>query len=132
MTIREVVTEPAADELYEMANLFPQTTGLPMIVWVSYRGRARHDVRVKVQITHGSRVNPSNMAVVGVRPVPRLVAGRLSPAGQQLVSQWISLNTDVLVAYREGQIDTATLVQRLKPLSAQPTPLSSGQPSSIP
>ena len=125
----EAITEPTSDELYEMANLFPQTTGLPMIVWVSYRGRARHDVRVKAQITHGSRVNPSNMAVVGVRPVPRLVAGRLSPADQQLVFQWVALNTDVLVAYWEGQIDTSALVQRLKPLSAQPMPPSSGQPS---
>ena len=132
MTIKELVTEPTADELYEMANLFPQTTGLPMIVWVSYRGRARHDVRVKVQITHDSRVNPSNIAVVGVRPVPRLDAGRLPPADQELVSQRISLNTDVLVAYWEGQIETATLLQRLRPLSAQQMPPSARQPSSTP
>jgi hypothetical protein len=121
----ELVTEPSADELYGMANLFPQTTGLPMVVWVSYRGRARHDVRIKVQITHGSRVNPSNMAVVGVRPVPRLIAGRLSSADQQLVFEWAALNTDALVAYWEGQIDTSTLVQRLKSLAT-------GQPSSAP
>jgi hypothetical protein len=36
-----------ADELYEMANLYPAETGLPMTVWVSPRGRARHDVRVR-------------------------------------------------------------------------------------
>jgi hypothetical protein len=121
----ELVTEPSADELYGMANLFPQTTGLPMVVWVGYRGRARHDVRIKVQITHGSRVNPSNMAVVGVRPVPRLIAGRLSSADQQLVFECAALNTDALVAYWEGQIDTSTLVQRLKSLAT-------GQPSSAP
>jgi hypothetical protein len=121
----ELVTEPSADELYGMANLFPQTTGLPMVVWVGYRGRARHDVRITVQITHGSRVNPSNMAVVGVRPVPRLIAGRLSSADQQLVFEWAALNTDALVAYWEGQIDTSTLVQRLKSLAT-------GQPSSAP
>lgn len=125
MKTTELVTEPSADELYGMANLFPQTTGLPMVVWVSYRGRARHDVRIKVQITHGSRVNPSNMAVVGVRPVPRLIAGRLSSADQQLVFEWAALNTDALVAYWEGQIDTSTLVQRLKSLAT-------GQPSSAP
>ncbi len=43
------VREPESDELFEMANLFPRTTGLPMTVWVSPRGNARHDVRVKRQ-----------------------------------------------------------------------------------
>ncbi len=41
------------DDLYEMANLFPRTTGLPMIVWVSPRGRARHDAWIKVSLTPG-------------------------------------------------------------------------------
>ena len=35
-----------AEAPYEMANLTPRMTGLPMVVWVSHRGRARHDVRV--------------------------------------------------------------------------------------
>jgi hypothetical protein len=34
---------------------------------------------------------------------------KLSPAGAQAVIRWISLNTDALVAYWEGQIDTAEL-----------------------
>jgi hypothetical protein len=29
------VREPESDELFEMANLFPRTTGLAMTVWVS-------------------------------------------------------------------------------------------------
>jgi hypothetical protein len=36
------VREPESDELFEMANLFPRTTGLPMTVWVSPRGNTRH------------------------------------------------------------------------------------------
>jgi hypothetical protein len=39
------------DELFEMTNLFPRTTGLPMTVWVSPRGNAPHDVLVKVNMT---------------------------------------------------------------------------------
>src|SRR4051794_23718638 len=64
------VREPENDELFEMANLFPRTTGLPMTVWVSPRGNARHDVRVKVNMTHGNQVTISNTAVVGVCPTP--------------------------------------------------------------
>ena len=50
-------------ELFEMANQFPRTTGLPMTVWVSPRGNARHDVRVKI---HGNQMNMATTAVVGV------------------------------------------------------------------
>lgn len=64
---------------YEMANLTPRMTGLPMVVWVSYRGRAHHDVRVKVQQAHGRRMSLSNTASLAVRPTPHLVAGQLSP-----------------------------------------------------
>jgi len=43
-----ISAEVKNDELFEMANLYPRTTGLPMTVWVSPRGNARHDVRIKV------------------------------------------------------------------------------------
>ena len=66
-------------DLFEMANLYPDTTGLPMTIWVSRCGNARHDVRVKVNMTHGNQMNIADTAVVGVRPTPRVIA-ELSPA----------------------------------------------------
>jgi hypothetical protein len=119
--IRPVADSESEDEgLYEMANLYPDTTGLPMTVWVSPRGNARHDVRIKVNMTHGEQMNIRNTASVSVRPSPRIVAGRLSPEDAPPVFQWISLNADVLIAYWDGRIDTARLIHGLKPLSAQP------------
>jgi len=108
------VREPETDEPFEMANLFPRTTGLPMTVWVSPRGNACHDVRVKVNTTHGNQMTVSNTAVVGVRPVPHIIAGQLSPDDQRGVFEWISLNVGALVAYWEGRIDTVQLGQALK------------------
>ena len=108
------VTEPDADELFEMANLFPRTTGLPMTVWVSPRGNSRHDVRVKVNTTHGDHMNIANTAVVGVRPSPQLIAGYLSPDDQRVVFEWISLNTAAIDEYSDGRIDTIELGQLLK------------------
>jgi hypothetical protein len=32
-----------AEAPYEMVNLVPRMTGLPMTVWASPRGQARHD-----------------------------------------------------------------------------------------
>src|SRR5439155_19589318 len=54
------------NELFEMANLYPRTTGLSMTVWVSPRGNARHDVRIKVNMTHGNQMTVDNTAVVAV------------------------------------------------------------------
>jgi hypothetical protein len=104
------------DELFEMANLYPRTTGLPMTVWVSPRGNARHDVRVKVNMMHGDRMSIDNTAVVAVRPAPRIVEGQLSAEDERAVSEWIRLNAEAIVAYWDGDIDTVQLAQALKPL----------------
>ncbi len=107
-------------DLFEMANLYPAETGLPMTVWVSPRGNARHGVRIKVNMTHGNQMNISNTAVVAVRPTPCLITGRLLPADAQAVFEWLRLNTDTLVAYWNGQIGTIQMAQALKPLPRQP------------
>ena len=115
MTSAKMVSEET-DELFEMANLYPRTTGLPMTVWVSLRGNARHDVRVKVNMAHGNQMNIDNTAVVGVRPSPHLITGRLSANDERAVFEWVVLNRDVIVAYWDGDIDTVQLAQALKPL----------------
>ena len=48
-----------ADDLFEMANLFPRTTGLPMTVWLSPRGNARDDVRITVEMSTGDHMSPA-------------------------------------------------------------------------
>ena len=109
-----------SDEPYEMANLFPRTTGLPMTVWVGPLGNARHDVRIKVNLAHGNQLNIDNTAVVRVRPAPYLVAGRLSSDDERLVFEWIRLNVGMIIAYWDGNLDTAELIQNLKPLPSRP------------
>jgi hypothetical protein len=86
-----------------------------MTVWVGPRGNARH-VRIKVNMAHGNQMNIDNTAVVGVRPAPHVIAGRLSPEDERAVADWVRLNADAIVAYWDGDIDTLELVQTLKPL----------------
>src|SRR5262249_22756766 len=94
-------------DFFLMANLRPKTTGLPMVVWVSERGTARHDVRVKIALQHGDRIDPSHAAAFGVRPTPRLISGHLSAADQCAVSDWIKLNEAARVEYWDGATDTS-------------------------
>jgi hypothetical protein len=102
------------DDLYEMTNIYPRTSGLPMTVWISPRGRARHDVRVKVCRVPGNRMIPEDTAVVAVRPVPALVEGELDGAALAAVSRWIELNRDALVGFWDGEMDGVELGQRLR------------------
>ncbi len=103
----------AEDDLYEVANLYPRTTGLPMTVWVSPRGESRHDARVKVSVHGGDRMVPEDAAVIGIRPDPRLLEGELTPSNLDAVSRWITANRAVLTAFWDGEIDTIEMGQRL-------------------
>jgi hypothetical protein len=102
------------NELFEMANLYPRDTGLPMTVWVSPKGNARHAVRVKVCRPHGDRMLASDTAVVGVRPEPSLIEGPLPTADLKAVSAWIQLNADVLIGYWDGTLSTGDMIRQLQ------------------
>jgi hypothetical protein len=105
-----------AEELFLMTNLYPATTGLPMVVWVGPSYGARHDVRIKVSMGHGTRMDPSNLAVVAVRPVPRVIAGQLSAADFQRVVLWIATNEAAIIDHWNGLTDGVQLGQRLRRL----------------
>jgi hypothetical protein len=94
---------------YEMANLSPRTTGLALTVWVSPRGNARHDIRIKVSLVPG-RMDVENTAVVAVRPQPRLLHGTLGPDDLEQIVAWIRLNHDAIVALWDDRIDTAEFI----------------------
>jgi hypothetical protein len=101
-------------DLFEMANLYPRTTGLPMTVWISPRGGARHDARVKVNTVHGPSMDISKAATVGIRPAPAHLNGPpLSSADLARVSNWIALNEPALIDFWEGRIDTSEALARL-------------------
>jgi len=96
---------------FEMANLFPKHTGLPFVVWISYRGGARHDVRVKV--SRNAKALPGEMASVAIRPQVEIVEGEMSGRDFLLLREWIEKNRAVLVSYWEGDIDTQDALEAL-------------------
>jgi len=112
----EPIEAVEAEDIFTMTNLSPRMTGLPMSIWVSPRGNARHDVRVKVNMTHGRQMNINNAAVVAVRPSPRVVTGRLSSDDQRAVTEWITLNAQAVIDYWDDKLDTDELIERLKRL----------------
>lgn len=96
---------------FEMANLFPKHTGLPFVVWISVRGGARHDVRVKVSAN--AKAMPGDMATVGIRPDIHIVEGELTADAFRQLKAWIELNRATLLSYWEGDIDTQDALESL-------------------
>lgn len=76
-----------------------------MIVWLSERGRARHDQTVSVS----------------VRRAVEVVAGPdLDSRDLALVRQWIELNRATLIAYWDGDLLTDEAIARLRPVAPAP------------
>jgi hypothetical protein len=119
------------DELFLMTNLYPATTGLPMVIWVGPRYGVPHDVRIKVSQTHGQRMDPGNLAVVALRPQPHVVAGHLSSADLQVVSQWIALNEAAIMDHWNGVTDGAQLGQQLQRLPPNRTQRSASRTTTL-
>jgi hypothetical protein len=99
------VEELQGQATYEMANLRPSTTGLPpnIVVFISQRGGAKHDVRVKVS-TNGPKVREDQMSVYAVRPFGYRAGPALSGHDEQLLRAWVEANQRVLVEFWDGDI----------------------------
>jgi hypothetical protein len=116
-----------------MANLFPKHTGLPFVVWISVRGGARHDVRVRV--SSSAKAVPGDyyplvgamaplhyppgiwpdpgMATVALRPAVLVLKGEMETQAFNLLTEWIELNRSTLIAYWENEIDTQDAIAAL-------------------
>lgn len=103
------------DELFLMVNLRSHTTGLPMNVWLSSRGHARHAARIKVQMDHRPQFDIDKLAVVSVDP-PVLMEGYLTSKDLTAVRQWMDLNRSAILDHWNEVTDGNELVRALKPL----------------
>lgn len=111
----EEIDELVGSMLFEMSNIRPKDSGLPMVVWLSFKGKARHDARIKVSKSHGSKIDFNNLVSVTLRPTIRMIpANGLSSDDFHLVVKFIELNSDLILAYWEGEIGTSELMNSLR------------------
>ena len=102
------------DVFFDMANLYPKHTGLPFVVWISVKGGARHDARVKVSLH--PKVQPDELISVAIRPEVRVVEGTMSQEHLTTLTEWIELNREMLLQYWDGEIDTVDAVSMIQKL----------------
>jgi hypothetical protein len=105
--------QPEGQTTFETANLRPETTNLPFVVWVSQRAGAWHDVRV--QVAHSVKVIASQMGVWSVRPFAHVEGPGLDPAEEKLSRDWIQKNQVVLVDFWNADIEyTEDLIEKIQ------------------
>jgi len=100
------------DVFFDMADLYPKHTGLPFVVWISVRGGARHDARVKV--SPHPKVQPHELVSVAIWPEIRVVEGTISQEHLSALTEWIELNREMLLQYWNGDIDTVDAVSMIQ------------------
>jgi hypothetical protein len=109
---------PPQDELFLLSNVYPESSGLPFIVWIScgYEG-VPYDIRVK--ITRERNVRPSEMITVALRPIVHVTNGELSEEELSLLSTWVRLNWEALLQHWENETDSKVVLDQLKRVDEQ-------------
>lgn len=76
----------------------PYETGLSTLAWVGFKGNAKHDVRIR--ISNSIEINENlegNTSIIGVRPVPYIISGKLSNKDRDAVFKWININKKAII-----------------------------------
>ena len=107
--------EDQSVDLMEMTYFRPNRTGLPLTIFVSKRGGARHDVRIKV--SRSTSPNKNEMTSISVRPGVEITDGPSLSAGDfEIISRWIDGNRDALIRIWEdtGDLDSVDIAAMLE------------------
>jgi hypothetical protein len=103
------------DDFFLMANLSPLFTGLPFVVWISAKGGARHDIRVK--ISRSAKVKPDELITVALRPTLHTIGSeQLREEELALLTEWINKNWTALWAFWNGDLYTEEVLPKLQPV----------------
>ena len=100
-------------DLYEMANLDSETTGLPMYIFCSPKGNAKHECRIKV-CNVVSKMNEDDVFSIDVSSFKIRGECKLSKDNLERVKWWIYFNRFVLLDYWKGRINTKTFLNSVK------------------
>jgi len=85
------------------------------VVWISTRGNARHDIRVKV--SRSPKAIPEDLISIALRPELRVIGdAELSARDLEALRKWVELNFETLLDYWQGEIATDEALAHLRPI----------------
>jgi hypothetical protein len=100
--------------LGDMVSYREKKTGISHTIFISQKGYARHDARIKVAINPPHNINvTSEHASVSIT-TGKVVKGKVPPALLKQIQKFVDLNRDVLLDYWNAKISTDELHEQLK------------------
>ena len=112
------IEKPRRITVADMANLRPDKTGLPMVIWIfPQTGKEKHKTpRIKVQTHHGSKAQSGSWVTVTVEAEPKIIGSGLSGDDIEIVKQFIMQNKTGLLKVWNDKIDPVDFANTLKKL----------------
>lgn len=98
-------------DLFGMANVRPNKTGLKMVIYISPRNNSKHGPRIKVSQQYGDKVN-SDFFSITISDQPEIIGktGNIKSEDVQKAINFVVLNKDVLLQLWYDKIDPTDAV----------------------
>jgi uncharacterized protein with WD repeat len=111
-----VALAEADDEVEDMVSLPSERTGVDNTIFVSTKGYAEHAPRIKIAVdpphTFNATSKSASMAIHDYSIRGEYVAPHIAEQAKRFIDR----NREALLDYWECKIDTAQLIERLKPV----------------
>jgi hypothetical protein len=104
------------DEAEDMTSLRSEKTGIDNTIFISTKGYAPHAARIKIAVDPPDTFNATSKSASMAIHDGGITGEYLAPRIVEQAKRWIDLNRDVLLEYWNQKIDTAQLIERLKPI----------------
>jgi hypothetical protein len=105
-------TKKIHEMIWAMANIRPEETGLPMVIWIKPKGNEKHGPRIKVQKEHGEKANEGQWVTVTIEDNPKIIGDKLSTEDMKLVKKFINLNRDTLLQIWNDTISLSKAINK--------------------
>jgi len=103
--------------IYEMANIRPDETNLPMVIWIFPKtGKEKHSARIKVSKKYGEKAS-DDMFTITI-PDYEIIGdtGNIKKQDIEKVIAFVKLNEQVILQVWEDKISPAKAVSLFKKL----------------
>ena len=106
----------ADEEVEDMVSLRSERTGVENTIFVSTKGYAEHAPGIKIAVDPPHTFNATSKSASMAIHDHSIRGESVAPNIAEQAKQFIDLNREVLLDYWECKIDTAQLIERLKPI----------------
>lgn len=107
MTKSQTTLPELSSNLLSMTNLRPKRTGLPFVVYVSFKGNVPDGPRIKASNRYGEKASNGDWCTITIDDQPQVIGNStgLKRGDVQMAKTWVQINKDELLKIWEDEVD---------------------------